>query len=107
MTHIFPEPIRNLPRANIPIEGLTAFLSQGDGHQIVFMQFDKSVELPEHSHGAQVGFVLSGKIDLCIGGKRETFVKGDRYFIPEGVAHSGWIYAGYADISYFAEPDRY
>jgi quercetin dioxygenase-like cupin family protein len=71
------------------------------------MEFAKDVELPEHSHAAQVGFVIEGKIELTINGEHHIFVKGERYYIPEGVKHSGKIFAGYADITFFAEPDRY
>ncbi len=104
---IFPEPIRNLPEADIPLEGIKAYLSQSDTHQIIFMEFEKDVDLPEHSHAAQIGIVLEGQIDLTIDGKNKTYTKGDRYFIPDGVLHSGKIYAGYADITFFDEPDRY
>jgi mannose-6-phosphate isomerase-like protein (cupin superfamily) len=107
MDHIFPEPIRNLPEADIPLDGITAYLSQSDSHQILFMQFEKDVDLPEHFHSAQMGIVLEGKIDLVIGGKKKCFTKGDRYYIPEGVKHSGKIYAGYADITFFDEQNRY
>jgi len=107
MNKIFPEPIENLPEAEIPLEGIKAYLSQSDDHQIIFMHFEKDVDLPEHSHDAQVGFVLEGHIDLTIGGLKETYTKGDRYYIPSGVKHSGKIYAGYADITYFDEPNRY
>jgi len=107
MNEIFPEPIRGLPEADIPLEGIKAYLSQSENYQIIFMQFENDVELPEHSHAAQVGFVLEGKIDLIISGKQKAYTKGDRYYIPEGVKHSGKIYAGYADITFFDEPTRY
>ena len=107
MSDIFPEPIRNLPEADIPIEGIKAYLSQSDSHQIIFMEFEKDVDLSEHSHAAQIGIVLEGQIDLTIDGKKKTYTKGDRYYIPDGVLHSGKIYAGYADITFFDEPDRY
>jgi quercetin dioxygenase-like cupin family protein len=107
MTEIFPEPIRNLPEADIPLKGIRAYLSQSENHQIIFMEFGEDVELPEHSHAAQVGIVLEGKIDLVIGGQRRTYIKGDRYYIPEGVTHSGKIHAGYADVTFFNEPSRY
>jgi len=54
-----------------------------------------------------VGFVLEGKIDLVIDGKQHSFTKGDRYFIPKNTVHSGKIYAGYADITFFNQKDRY
>ena len=50
MTDVFPEPIRDLPQADIPVEGLRAYLSQADSHQILFTQFDEDVDIPEHSH---------------------------------------------------------
>ena len=104
---IFPKPIRNLPEADIPLEGIKAYLSQSDTHQIIFMEFEKDVDLTEHSHASQIGIVLEGQIDLTIDGKKKTYTKGDRYYIPDGELHSGKIYAGYADITFFDEPDRY
>lgn len=107
MSETFPKPIRDLPEADIPLEGVKAYLSQSDTHQIIFMEFEKDVDLPEHSHAAQIGIVLEGRIDLTIGGKTKTYTKGDRYYIEKNVVHSGKIYAGYTDITFFNEPDRY
>jgi quercetin dioxygenase-like cupin family protein len=107
MSETFPKPIRDLPEADIPLEGVKAYLSQSDTHQIIFMEFEKNVDLPEHSHAAQIGIVLEGRIDLTIAGKTKTYKKGDRYFIAENMPHSGKIYAGYADVTFFNEPDRY
>ena len=107
MSQVFPEPVRNLPRADVPLDGVTAFLSQADTHQIVFMEFDNDVDLPEHAHAAQAGIVVQGKIELVIGGEKKCFTKGDVYHIPAGVKHSGKIYAGYADMTFFDEPKRY
>jgi quercetin dioxygenase-like cupin family protein len=107
MSEIFPESIRNLPEADIPLKGIRAYLSQSENHQIIFMEFAEDVELPEHAHEDQWGIVLEGKIDLVIEGVKRTYTKGDRYFIPAGTKHSGKIYAGYADITFFNEKDRY
>jgi len=54
-----------------------------------------------------IGIVLEGKIKLVIDGEQHCFTKGDRYHIPEGVRLSGKIYAGYSDITYFNETNRY
>jgi quercetin dioxygenase-like cupin family protein len=107
MTDPFPPPIMALPQADIPFDGLKAYLSQGDNHQIIFMQFEKDVEVPEHSHEGQWSVVLEGKGDLTISGKKRTYQKGDRYYIPKGVKHSAKIYAGYVDITYFDQKYRY
>ena len=107
MNNIFPKPITDLPKADIPLDGVKAFLSRAKTHQILFMQFEEDVDLPEHSHEAQIGFILEGKIKLTIDGKEYIYTKGDRYYIPSGVKHFGKIYAGYADITFFNQPDRY
>ena len=107
MSKIFPESITNLPEADIPIEGVKAYLSQSETHQIFFLEFEKDADLQEHAHEAQVGFVLEGKIELVIDGVKQSYTKGDRYWIPRNVPHSGKIYAGYADITFFDEVNRY
>ncbi len=107
MSKVFPDPVMNLPQADIPLKGISAYLSQADSHQIIFMEFDEDVELQEHSHESQWGVVLEGRIDLVIGGVKRSYAKGDRYFIPQGILHSGRIYAGYADMTFFNQPDRY
>ena len=107
MSEIFPEPIRSLPLADIPLDGLKAYLSQAEDHQILFMEFAKEAQVPEHSHEAQWGVVVAGKIDLTIAGVERTYSKGDSVFIPKGAKHSAKIHAGYADISFFNQKDRY
>jgi len=107
MKQIFPKPIVDLPEADIPIKGIKAFLSQGSNHQIVFMEFTEDAEVFEHFHESQWGIVLEGKIELTIDGVKKTYVKGDRYFIPKDIKHSAKVYAGYADITFFNQADRY
>jgi quercetin dioxygenase-like cupin family protein len=103
----FPNIITDLPQAEIPIEGLKAYLVQGSGQQVVFMSFENHVEVPEHSHEAQWGVVLEGEIELIINDKKQIFTKGEMYFIPKNVRHSAKIRAGYKDITLFNQLDRY
>jgi quercetin dioxygenase-like cupin family protein len=107
MSEIFPEPIRSLPEADIPLSGIKAYLSQAENHQIIFMEFAEDAEVPEHSHEAQWSIVLEGMVDFTIDGVKRTYSKGDRIFIPKGARHSAKVYAGQADISFFAQKDRY
>jgi quercetin dioxygenase-like cupin family protein len=107
MSSVFPDPILNLPEADVPLEGVRAYLSQSEGHQIIFMEFSKDVTVPEPSHESQWAVVLEGRIDLMIDGRERTLVKGDQYFIPRGVKHSARIHAGYADVTFFNQKDRY
>lgn len=107
MECIFPEIIRQLPHADLSIPGARAWISQAKDHQILFMTFAEDVNVLEHTHDSQWGVVLEGRIDLVIDGTPHTFTKGDRYFIPAGIKHSAYIYAGYSDISYFSEASRF
>ena len=103
----FPEPIRNLPQADIHIEGITSYLLQGEHQQVVFMSFVKDVSVPEHSHEAQWGVVLDGESELIIGGKLHILKKGNTYYIPKDVPHGAKLKAGYKDVTLFNQKDRY
>jgi quercetin dioxygenase-like cupin family protein len=46
-------------------------------------------------------------IDLTIDGVERTYTKGDSVFIPKGAKHSAKIHAGYADVSFFNQKERY
>ena len=107
MSKIFPDMIINLPKANVPLDGAKAYLSQGENHQVIFLEFEKDALLPEHSHEAQWEYVLNGKVDLCVDGIKKTYRKGDTFFIPKGVKHSGKIFAGYSSVAFFNQKDRY
>jgi len=63
--------------AYIPIDEVKAHISQSDSHQILFMEFDNDIEVPDHSHGAQWRIVVAGEIELTIEGAKRTFKKGD------------------------------
>lgn len=107
MSKVFPDPIIHLPEGDLPFPGVKAYISQAANHQIIFMEFSEDVEIPAHAHSAQWAVVLEGRIDMIIDGQAYSCQKGDRYFIPAGTVHSAKIYAGYADVTFFAEPHRY
>jgi len=107
MSSIFPKPIVNLPEVEIPFEGTKGYLSQGENDQVIFMEFSKDVDIPKHSHESQWEIIVNGKVDLITGGVKKTYIKGDTFFIPQGVEHSAKVYAGYASIAFFNEKQRY
>lgn len=107
MNTIFPAPIQKLPQVDVPFPSCEAFLSQSDTHQVIFNYFSEDADLAEHAHESMWSVVLEGKIDIIIGGIKHTYHKGDRFLVEKGVAHSGKIYAGYADITFFNQKDRY
>ncbi len=107
MSSAFPAPILALPEADVPVKGATGYLSQGDGHQVLYMYFGEDVDLAEHAHAAQWGVVIDGKVDLEIGGVMRTYGRGQNYFVPDGIKHHGHIYAGLKVVEFFDQADRY
>jgi quercetin dioxygenase-like cupin family protein len=107
MLSSFHKIIQSLPQADVPIKGATVYLSQGADHQVAFMEFTEDVDVPEHTHADQWETVIAGRVDLTINGVKNTFNKGENFYIPEGVKHSARIYAGFASIAFFNQKDRY
>lgn len=107
MSSCFPKPILDLPEINMPFFGAKGYLLQGENQQIIFMEFEKDVEIPEHSHESQWEIVVAGKVDYYEGGVKYTYTKGDRFFIPKDTKHSAKVYAGYASVAFFNQKDRY
>ncbi|MCD4696981.1 MAG: cupin domain-containing protein [Bacteroidales bacterium] len=103
----YPKIITDLQELKLPLNGLVANLLQGKNNQLVFFDFKEDTEIPVHSHGAQWGIVVDGKIDFTIGGVQKTYQKGDSYYIKAGEEHGGKIYKGFKAIDFFAEPNRY
>lgn len=49
----YPEFIRNLPEADLPLEKVVGYLFQGARGQICFFDFEGNIEVPPHAHGNQ------------------------------------------------------
>ena len=107
MTSIFPQPIRNLPKADLQFPEVTGYIAQCEKQQIVFMEFEKDTIVPEHSHENQWEIVLEGKVDYFEDGIKHTYKKGDRFFVQKGKKHSAKVYAGYTCMMFFDQKDRY
>lgn len=103
----FPDLIKGLPRADITFKGIKGWLSQGPDHQIVFMDIEPIGEVGDHSHGEQWGVVLEGEMDLKIGGIKNTYRKGDSYYIGDGVVHSAVFKKRTYVMDMFRQKDRY
>jgi len=103
----FPEFIKNLPQADIPIEGITGWLQNGEHGQVLFLQTDRKITVPEHSHGDQWGIVIDGEMELTIAGETKKYVQGDSYFIPAGTMHGAVLYKDFRALDHFADKERY
>lgn len=67
--------------------------------------FDKGSVVPNHQHmNDQVGYVLSGKMELTIGDKVQIIYPGDSYAIPGGIEHSAKALEASILIDIFSPP---
>lgn len=107
MVTLFPEIIRKLPQADISIDGVIGYISQSDTHQIMFLSFKKDTIIPTHSHDSQWEIVLAGKVDVEVNDKKQTYKKGDHFYVEKNVPHSAYVYSGYHAIAFFNQHDRY
>ena len=103
----YPEMIQHFPEIDIPIDGIRGWLLQGEKTQVVFFDIDPVGKMPDHSHCAQWGIMLDGKMKLTIGDDTKIYEKGDRYYIPEGVTHSAEFLTKVYVIDFFDDPNRY
>jgi len=59
----------------------------GDSSQLTIIKLDPGVTT-EHSHiNEQMGYILSGKMELMINNKIKVLEKGDGYHIPSNMIH--------------------
>jgi len=104
----YPEVITRLPEADMPFEGVKAWILQADTRQLVFFEFEDYAKVPEHSHGyAQWGMVIDGKMELTINDKPRVCGKGDEYLIPAGAKHSARFLSRTRVMDFFSEKSRY
>jgi len=73
-----------------PADGVEIRIIPGEKMTMVFFRVEPGVNVPEHAHPhEQMGTVLSGTLELVIGGEKQVVRKGGAYHVPSGVAHSG------------------
>jgi quercetin dioxygenase-like cupin family protein len=102
-----PDWIRDLPRADTSFTGLEGPMLSGPHGQVVFFGVAEEIEVPPHSHGAQWGIVVTGRLHLTVDGEAGIYEPGDTYDVPAGAEHSARLEAGTLVIDVFQEPDRY
>ncbi|MFQ5769409.1 MAG: cupin domain-containing protein [bacterium] len=105
--NFYPEFIRNLPEADLPIDKVVGYLFQGTHGQICFFDFEPGTVVPAHAHGNQWGVVLDGAFSLTIDGKTKIMHKGDSYYIPADMSHSAIFDQSCKVLDFFEETDRY
>ena len=103
----YPQMISGLPEIEVRIPGVRGWLLQGERHQVVFFEIEAGTQIPPHSHCAQWGIMVEGKISLTISGKTRVYGKGDWYFIPAGEIHEASFPSKVNVIDVFDDRTRY
>jgi quercetin dioxygenase-like cupin family protein len=104
----YVDAITELPEADIPFEGIKAWILQGETHQLVFFQMEAHAKAPVHSHDyAQWGMVIEGAMELTIEGTPRTYKKGDEYLIPARTQHEARFPVKSRVVDLFSERTRY
>ena len=84
----FPGMITRFPRAELPLSGVRAWISQAVDHQVVFLDIDPIGAIPPHSHGEQWGIVHAATF-LSHFRAVDVFADRDRYAATRPDNHSG------------------
>jgi quercetin dioxygenase-like cupin family protein len=107
ITNPYPDMILDLPEIDTSLQGIRGWLLNNNTMSAVFFELEPIGKIPDHSHCAQWGMVLEGKMNLTINGETRLYTRGDRYYIPEGIIHSAEFLTRCYVIDYFADPNRY
>ncbi len=99
--------IQALPQADLPLAGASANLLSGAQAQMVFFELPAGASVPPHSHGAQWGLVVQGRVEMTMAGETRVYAPGECYFIGDGVEHSARVLEDCWAIDVFADPARY
>lgn len=106
-TDRIPDFVKGCPEIDLPIAGARGWMIAGPEQQVVFIEFDETVEVPEHSHAEQWEFALAGRVELHRGGGTEVYTAGGNFFVPADQPHGATVHAGYRAMIVFNSPDRY
>lgn len=107
LTDLLPPEILDLPKVEVPIDGVTGFGLHDEERQVVFFVFEEGVSFPDHSHCDQRGMVISGEMTIEIDGQTNLYETGDVYEVPEGVVHRANFAQRTVLVDMSDAPDRY
>lgn len=82
----------NLNKDSVPIDVLPGLirrtLAQTQSMMLCEFTFDTNVEVPIHTHpNEQVGYLVKGRVEMTIDGKKTELRQGDSYSAPASVPH--------------------
>ena len=90
-----------------PVEGVEIRVVPGDKMTLVFFYLAPGATIPEHSHPhEQIGTVLKGSLELCVGTDKKIVKPGQAWVIPSDMPHSGKNLEAPAEIIEVFAPTR-
>jgi quercetin dioxygenase-like cupin family protein len=90
-----------------PAAGVELRILHGERMTVAFFTLAAGAGVPEHAHDhEQIGTVLSGEMELTIGGQKRKVLPGQAYHIPSGVPHTGLCIKGPAEVIELFAPVR-
>lgn len=95
---------RNSDGYIMPLEGIKLkTLTYGEKMSMTEFVLEGGRELPVHDHpNEQIGFLVSGRMDLRVGDEVFHVYPGDSWCIPSGVSHGATILEDSVAIEVFA-----
>ena len=96
-------PANRIAGSDQATRGVEGYVFDGvEGSQMAFWTCGQDAVSAEHAHEFdEYMLVVEGCYTLVIEGRRVPIKKGEEYFIPRGVAHSGDVVAGTRTIHAF------
>jgi len=104
---LLPRDVLELPKVEIPVDGVTGFSLSDDQKQVVFFVFEEGISFPDHAHCAQRGTVLAGEMVMEVDGKTNYYLPGDHYYVPENAQHRTTFSQRTVLVDMSDAPDRY
>jgi quercetin dioxygenase-like cupin family protein len=84
---------------------ITRRIVTGEKEMVVFWRMKAGAHAAAHHHpNEQIFWMLSGTMDIRIGGERRTCGPGDLGVIPAGVEHEAWFPEDAEVIDVFSPP---
>jgi quercetin dioxygenase-like cupin family protein len=89
-----------------PLPGLTRrTLAHTQSLMICEFTFDAHVEVPIHTHPhEQIGYMVEGRVEMIIDGKKTELLKGDSYCAPSNVPHGVFTLEPSVIVDTFSPP---
>ena len=87
-----------------PLDGIELkTLTYGDKMSLTEFRLEKGHDLPAHEHPhEQIGYLVSGRIELTIGDQVFQTAPGDSWCIPGGVRHGAKVYEDSVAVEVFS-----